>query len=110
MKKTPATRLLDAIRDAYHGGAPISSEIARKVLGYFQQQPPSMELADPLSKREIEVLQCLIDGLSYRDIADKLFLSVHTVRFHLHNIYDKLHVSSRAEAVAKATKVSSRFS
>lgn len=110
LKKTPATRLLDAIRDAYHGGAPISSEIARKVLKYFQGQPTPTELTDPLSKREVEVLQCLIDGLSYKSIADKLFLSVHTVRFHLHNIYAKLHVSSRSEAVAKAMKSSSRLS
>jgi DNA-binding NarL/FixJ family response regulator len=104
LKKTPPTKLLDAVRDAYQGGAPISSEIARKVLHYFQEQHGSGDVTESLSSREVEVLRCLIEGLSYKAIADKLFLSVHTVRFHLHNIYAKLHVTSRAEAVAKAMK------
>lgn len=103
LKKTPADKLLDAIRDAYAGGAPMSGEIARKVLMYFQQPhgdlPPST-----LSTREVEVLNLLIEGHSYKVIADKLFLSIHTIRFHLHNIYAKLHVSTRAEAVAKTLR------
>ena len=101
LKKTPSEKLLAAIREAYGGGAPMSSEIARKVLAYFQH-PPHIKLAATLSEREIEVLKALIDGHSYKGIAEKLFVSVHTVRFHLHNIYAKLHVSTRAEAVAKA--------
>ncbi|HEY9166205.1 MAG TPA: response regulator transcription factor [Candidatus Kryptonia bacterium] len=103
LKNTSSERLLDAIRDAYHGGAPMSPEIARKVMGYFRVSDSS-NLTATLSKRELEVLQCLVDGHSYKAIADKLFISSHTVRFHLHNIYEKLHVRSRAELVAKAVK------
>jgi DNA-binding NarL/FixJ family response regulator len=101
LKKTPSERLLAAIRDAFAGGAPMSSEVAQRVLGYFRQSKPSKILSS-LSEREIEVLEALKEGHSYKAIAEKLFVSVHTVRFHLHNIYAKLHVSSRSEAVAKA--------
>jgi DNA-binding NarL/FixJ family response regulator len=103
LKRTPADRLLDAIRDACAGGVPMSGEIARKVLMYFQH-PPSATPPSSLSTREVEVLHLLIEGHSYKAIADRLFLSVHTVRFHLHNIYAKLHVSTRAEAVAKTVR------
>jgi DNA-binding NarL/FixJ family response regulator len=104
LKKLPAAKFLQAISDAYEGGAPMSGEIARKVLNYFQT-PAKRSSADyELSGREVEVLKALTEGHSYKAIADKLFVSVHTVRFHLHNIYDKLHVSSRAEAVAKVMK------
>jgi DNA-binding NarL/FixJ family response regulator len=103
LKKTPSDVLLEAIRDAYAGGAPMSTEVARKVLGYFQQQKND-KLSTSLSKRELEVLQALIEGYTYKAIADKLFVSTNTVSFHLRNIYAKLHVRSRAEAVAKALK------
>jgi len=103
LKKTPPELLLAAIRDAYAGGAPMSTEVARKVLGYFQQQKND-KLSASLSKRELDVLQALIEGYTYKAIADKLFVSTNTVSFHLRNIYAKLHVRSRAEAVAKALK------
>ncbi len=103
LKKTPPDALLAAIRDAHAGGAPMSTEVARKVLGYFQHQK-SDKLSASLSKRELEVLQALIDGYTYKAIADKLFISTNTISFHLRNIYAKLHVRSRAEAVAKAIK------
>jgi len=103
LKKTPPDALLDAIRDARAGGAPMSTEVARKVLGYFQQQKND-KLSSSLSKRELEVLQALIDGYTYKAIADKLFVSTNTISFHLRNIYAKMHVRSRAEAVAKAIK------
>ncbi len=103
LKNTSSDKLLDAIREAYRGGAPMSPEIARKVIRYFRGSADG-DLTASLSEREIEVLQCLIDGHSYKSIADKLFISTHTVRFHLHNIYEKLHVRSRAELVAKAVK------
>ena len=103
LKKTPSEALLAAIRDAYAGGAPMSTEVARKVLGYFQQQKND-KLFTSLSKRELDVLQALIDGYTYKAIADKLFVSTNTVSFHLRNIYAKLHVRSRAEAVAKAIR------
>ena len=103
LKKTEPAKLLEAIQDAHNGGAPMSSEIARKVLGYFQDQKPSTD-SSVLSAREKEVLEALIEGHSYKAIADKLFLSIHTVRFHLQNIYAKLHVHTRSEAVVKALK------
>lgn len=104
LKKTPTAKFLQAISDAYNGGAPMSGEIARKVLNYFQETTKKKSPDYQLSEREMEVLKALTEGHSYKAIADKLFVSVHTVRFHLHNIYDKLHVSSRAEAVAKVMK------
>jgi DNA-binding NarL/FixJ family response regulator len=103
LKKTPPDALLAAIRDAKAGGAPMSTEVARKVLGYFQQQK-NERLSANLSKRELDVLQALIDGYTYKAIADKLFVSTNTISFHLRNIYAKLHVQSRAEAVAKAIR------
>lgn len=103
LKKTPPEALLAAVRDAYTGGAPMSTEVARKVLNYFQQQKGD-KLSASLSKRELAVLQALIDGYTYKAIAEKLFVSTNTVSFHLRNIYAKLHVRSRAEAVAKALK------
>ena len=104
LKKTPTAQFLQAVSDAYEGGAPMSGEIARKVLQYFQQPVKKSASSYELSDRELDVLKALTEGHSYKAIADKLFVSVHTVRFHLHNIYEKLHVSSRAEAVAKVMK------
>lgn len=103
LKTTAPEKLITSIREAYAGGAPMSGEVARKVLTYFQQPRKELVFAS-LSQRELEVLQALIDGYSYKAIADKLFVSVNTVGFHLRNIYAKLHVRSRAEAVAKAIK------
>jgi DNA-binding NarL/FixJ family response regulator len=103
LKKTPSTNILQAISDAAAGGAPMTGEIARRVLAFFQAPKPKDEMAE-LSPREIDVLELLVDGRSYKAIAEQLFVSVHTVRFHLHNIYEKLHVSSRGEAVAKMMK------
>lgn len=103
LKKSPAEKLLDAIREAYEGGAPFPGEIARKVLEYFKLPPADPAQAE-LSDREREVLEALVDGLGTKAIADNLFVSVNTIRFHLRNIYNKLHVSTRTEAVAKALK------
>ena len=103
LKKTTPAKLLEAISDAHNGGAPMAGEIARRVLMYFQDKKTS-SVTDSLSSREIEVLETLIEGHSYKAIADKLFLSIHTIRFHLQNIYAKLHVNTRTEAVAKALK------
>lgn len=103
LKKITTERLLQSIRDAHEGGVPMSGEVARKVLDFFQKPKTNPSISE-LSDRELDVLQLLIEGHSYKAIADKLFLSVHTIRFHLHNIYEKLHVRSRMEAVAKAMK------
>jgi DNA-binding NarL/FixJ family response regulator len=106
IKKTPPSRLLDAIKDAYEGGAPMSSHIARKVIDLFhkikQSAPPNQP--NLLTPREKEMLSGLVEGKSFKAIADSLFISVETVRFHFRNIYKKLHVHSQSEAVAKALK------
>ena len=106
VKKTPPSRLLEAIKDASEGGAPMSSLIARQVINVFRQTQGkvSEEKETGLSSREIEVLTSLSDGNNYQEIADRLFISVDTVRHHIRNIYRKLHVHSQSEAVAKAIR------
>ena len=103
LKKTSPEKLLEAIQEVNEGGAPMSGEVARKVLTFFQTPKTDKSLSQ-LSDRELDVLKLLIEGHSYKIIAEKLFVSPHTVRFHLHNIYEKLHVRSRMEAVAKSVK------
>ena len=116
VKKTPPSKLLEAIREAYEGGAPMSSHIARKVIEFFshvsheglppQKKPvlPQGTGASILTPREREILGGLVDGNSFKAIADTLFISIETVRFHFRNIYKKLHVHSQSEAVAKAIR------
>lgn len=106
VKKTPPARLLEAIKDANDGGAPMSSLIARQVIDVFKQTQgkQSEEKDTELSSREKEVLTSLSDGNNYQEIADRLFISVDTVRHHIKNIYRKLHVHSQSEAVAKAIR------
>ncbi|MBK7105552.1 MAG: response regulator transcription factor [Ignavibacteriae bacterium] len=106
VKKTPPSKLLDAIRDAYEGGAPMTSNIARKVVDYFQKSKPIQKDFEhiTLTKREKEVLSGLVEGNSYKAIADELNVSLDTVRFHFRNIYKKMHVHSQSEAVVKALK------
>lgn len=103
LKKSPSDKLLEAIKEAYEGGAPFPGEIARKVLEYFKTPLKNFSQFE-LSDREREVLEALVDGHGTKAIADKLFVSINTIRFHLQNIYNKLHVNSRTEAVAKALK------
>lgn len=105
VKKTPPSRLLEAIQEAYQGGAPMSAHIARKVIDFFQQKkqyPAKPQTV--LTPREKEILTGLVNGNSFKAIADSLFISIETVRFHFRNIYKKLHVHSQSEAVAKAIK------
>ena len=106
VKKTPPVKLLDAINEAYKGGAPMSSHIARKVVDFFQKTNDINKSDENivLTSREKEVLSGLVDGKNYKAIADALFISVETVRFHFRNIYKKLHVHSQSEAVVKAIK------
>ncbi|MDD8017310.1 MAG: response regulator transcription factor [Bacteroidota bacterium] len=103
LKKTPPEKLLEYVHDAYAGGVPMSGEVARKVLGYFRQ-PKLEQRSAELSDREVEVLEALVEGYTYKAIAERLFISVNTVGFHLRNIYAKLHVKSRSEAIAFALK------
>lgn len=100
LKRTPPTELLDAIRQAHGGGSPMSGNIARKVVQYFRQ-PPLPKPVDGLSPREQEVLEHLAQGYLYKEIAERLGISIDTVGKHLTSVYQKLHVHSRTEAVVK---------
>jgi DNA-binding NarL/FixJ family response regulator len=102
LKRSPPARLLEAIVELYHGGSPMSSDIARKIVLSFQQKPEEkIQEEYHITPREQEILQLLSKGLSYQELADKLFISSKTVRKHIFNIYEKLHVNSRMEAVNK---------
>jgi DNA-binding NarL/FixJ family response regulator len=100
LKQTPPGELLDSIRDVHSGGAPMSSQIARKVVLSFQGAPVVDE-AEGLSAREREVLDYLAQGFLIKEIGEKLGISFDTVRTYIRRIYEKLHVHSRAQAVAK---------
>ena len=103
LKKIPPAALIEAIYEVYNGGAPLTGSIASKVLQMFQKNVVSSndEIAS-LSTREKEILQCLVNGRSYKMIAEYCNISYDTVRFHIKNIYEKLHVNSMTGAVAKA--------
>ena len=104
LKKTSPGQLIEAIRDAKKGGSPMSSTIARKVVSFFQKGKSSKDEEAHLSDREIEILESLSEGNSYKMTADKLFISIDTVRTYIRSIYKKLHVHSQSGAVAKAIK------
>ncbi|MBA4196100.1 MAG: DNA-binding response regulator [Chitinophaga sp.] len=104
LKKTAPEKLLEAIQDIYRGGAPMTPEIATKVLTFFRNKEDAKASAYALSDKEKRVLAYLVEGLSYKMISDKLHISYHTVNFHIRNIYHKLHVHTVSEAVAKAIK------
>ena len=101
LKKTPPARLFDAIQEVLNGGAPMSPNMARKVLNSFQQKTDNQY---NLTLREIDVLQLLIKGNSIKAIADELKMAFDTVRSHLKKIYFKLHVNCGKEAIAKALR------
>jgi DNA-binding NarL/FixJ family response regulator len=94
-------RVLEALREAASGGSPLNSLIARKIVQHFHHQPSHSGAEHPLSIREREVLELLSKGLPYKEIADMLGVNIETIRKHCHNIYEKLQVSSRTEAVVK---------
>jgi DNA-binding NarL/FixJ family response regulator len=108
LKKTAPGKLLDSLRELYEGGAPMSSQIARKVVNAFQSRPA--DSPDPntggkalsiLSNRENEILELLARGMLYKEIAARLFISQETVRKHVYHIYEKMHVNNRVEAINK---------
>lgn len=101
LKRTPHEKLLEAIEEVRRGASPMSGKIARIVVQYFQNMQAAKPEKETLSKREQEILDLLAKGYRYKEIADTLGISFDTVRSHLRNIYDKLHVSSRTEAVVK---------
>ena len=101
LKKTPPADIITAVKELHAGGAPMSPSIARKVLQAFQA-PAHNTLNDyELTPREKEILFSLVDGLSYKKIGEKYFISLSTIRTHISNIYAKLHVHSKSQAVAK---------
>jgi len=104
LKKAPRTRLVEAIRDAHAGGAPMSPEIASKVIQVFRQTRAPAQSDHGLTPKEIELLALLADGHSYLNAAHTLGITINTVRNHVRSIYDKLHVHTKSEAVAKALK------
>jgi DNA-binding NarL/FixJ family response regulator len=101
LKRTPPDKLLAAIQEAHEGGAPMTPEIARRVVAHFQQMPqPDSEL-ERVTPRETDVLEQLAKGFRYKEIEDNLRISTGTLRSYIANIYRKLHVHSRTEAVVK---------
>jgi DNA-binding NarL/FixJ family response regulator len=105
LKNTSPARILDFIKETYEGGAPMSPSVATKVLKMVVTKPESPNVHGfKLSDREKEILSCLVKGMSYKLIADACFISIDTVRGHIRNIYEELHVHSKGEAVAKAIK------
>jgi DNA-binding NarL/FixJ family response regulator len=101
LKRLEPEELLQAIRDVHSGGSPMSNSIARKVVASFQEANVAGEKKNLLTSREQAVLDCLAQGLAYKQIGDQLNISINTIRTHLRHIYEKLHVQSRTEAVAK---------
>jgi len=101
LKRTPRAELLEAIREVYHGGSPMTAHIARKVVQSFTRSKLSGPPTETLSEREQQVLDCLSQGFLYKEIAEKLGISYETVHTYIRRIYEKLQVRTRTEAVAK---------
>jgi DNA-binding NarL/FixJ family response regulator len=101
LKNMPPAELIQAVEQVHAGGAPMSMQIARKVVNHFQQIKRPQSDVDKLTKREHEILALLAKGFFYKEIAEQLSITLSTVRAHLHAVYEKLHVQSRTEAVVK---------
>ena len=104
LKKSSPQEIIDAIKSLHLGGAPMSANIARKVIESFQHHNSHTKEDFRLTTRENELLNSLIEGISYKKLAEKYFISISTVRTHIRHIYEKLHVNSKAEAVARILK------
>ena len=104
LKNTPPARLLESLREVASGGAPMSPEVARRVVNLFREFRPPDRAPHDLTQKETELLKLIIEGEIYKTAAAKLGISVSTVSFHLQNIYHKLQVHSKSEAVAKALR------
>jgi DNA-binding NarL/FixJ family response regulator len=104
LKKTPSARLLESIREAADGGAPMSPEVASRVIQLFRQIRPPAATKHDLTPHEVRLLKLLVEGHNYKTAAMELAVSVNTISFHVRHIYEKLHVHSKSEAVAKALR------
>ena len=104
LKKTAPPQLLASLNDCLKGGSPMTPSIAKKVLSLFKKHVPAKNDVFLLTQRETEILNLLVDGFDNQAIADKLFISVQTVRNHIRHIYDKLQVHTKSQAVVKAIR------
>lgn len=104
LKKSRIIDIIEAIHDIYNSGSPMTPAIARKVLDFFSKPQNQPNPEEKLSERELDILKCLVAGDSYKMIASNCFISMGTVRSHINNIYKKLHINSKSEAVVKALK------
>ena len=104
LKHTSLPEIKESILKLVDGGAPMSPQIARKVINHFQENAPKKNTDSDLTPREHDIVNGLVDGLSYKMIADRYDISIDTVRAHIRNIYKKLHVNSKAEVIAKSLK------
>jgi len=104
LKHTSLPEIKESILKLLDGGAPMSPQIARKVIGHFQENEPKKDSESVLTPREHDIVNGLVDGLSYKMIADRYDISIDTVRAHIRNIYKKLHVNSKAEVITKSLK------
>ena len=104
LKHTSLPEIKESIVDLLNGGAPMSPQIARKVISHFKKPKPKKDENSMLTSREQDIVNGLVDGLSYKMIADRYDISIDTVRAHIRNIYKKLHVNSKAEVIAKSLR------
>ncbi len=104
LKSTPPARLLESLKEVVSGGAPMSPEIARRVVNLFREFRPPAQSSHTLTHQEMELLKLIVEGHTYKTAAADLGISVSTVSFHLQNIYTKLQVHSKSEAVSKALR------
>jgi DNA-binding NarL/FixJ family response regulator len=107
LKRSQPAEIVQGIEQLHSGGSPMSPDVARKVVSFFQQRKPSGKDLEQLTTREMEILSELAKGYRYKEIADRLNIGIETVRTHTHHIYEKLHVQSRTEAVVKFMRTSS---
>jgi DNA-binding NarL/FixJ family response regulator len=104
LKKTPPARLLECLKEVVDGGAPMSPEVARRVVALFREIRPPEQADYQLTPHEIRILTLLVEGHNYKTAADELRVSINTIRFHMRSIYEKLQVHSKSEAVSKALR------
>lgn len=106
LKNTPLPEIRDGIKLLYEGGAPMSPQIAKKTIDFFSQSitPAKEKEKSVLTEREKEIVSGLVEGLTYQHIADQLFISIETVRYHIKNIYHKLHVNCKAEVITRSIR------
>lgn len=104
LKHTSLPEIKESIETLLKGGAPMSPQIARKVISHFNEEAPKKNVKSMLTDREQDIVKGLVDGLSYKMIAERFDISIDTVRAHIRNIYKKLHVNSKAEVIAKSLR------